>query len=205
MWPYNLQPTRRLGDHHLSFSSALQQYSRDVGRSENQGGGRVKIWGHNIPPTPIPHPPVKKGLIHLPKTVGARSRPPIPHPLGSDNPEQYTAGAEEARNFKLHEIQMATWYRFFLEKLEWRVIFRVDARGLCLSQPACLACPLLRLHKLGQRSNLFVQISGTSKSVLRVSEKNSRFLFFALSRLYFAAFIMELRVLYAYQRCAGPF
>ena len=188
MWPYNLQPTRRLGDHHLSFSSALQQYSRDVRRSKNQGGGAQSA----------PHPSWDRVNLSAKNWWGSCQTPPP----GSDSPDQYTAGAEEARNFKLHEIQMATWYRFFLEKLEWRVIFRVDARGLCLP-----ACPLLRLHKLGQRSNLFVQISGTSKSVLRVSEKNSRFLFFALSRLYFAAFIMELRMLYAYQRCAraGPF
>ena len=56
------------------------------------------MWGHNLPPTPV-----KIGLIYLPRTGWARARPP-----GSDSPEQYTAGAEEARNFKLHEIQMAT-------------------------------------------------------------------------------------------------
>ena len=135
MWPYNLQPTRRLGDHHLSFSSALQQYRRDVGRSENQGGGASK----NVRTQSVnPHPSLDRVNLSVKNWWGSCHTPRPPPPPGSDSPKKYTAGAEEARNFKLHEIQMATWYRFFLEKLEWRVIFRVDARGLCLPQPACL-------------------------------------------------------------------
>lgn len=41
--------------------------------------------------------------MYLPRTGRASDPPPC-----SGTPVQFTAGAEEARNFKLHEIQMAT-------------------------------------------------------------------------------------------------
>ena len=73
-----------------------------VGRSEKSGEGASRNVGAQSAPPPSP---VEIGLIYLPRTGEACARPPPP---GSDSPDQYMAGAEEARNFKLHEIQMAT-------------------------------------------------------------------------------------------------